>query len=254
MQPLLLSLLRVFSRRVAHSPWIVCSDERVKMEFYILDTETSGLKIDFHEINQISIMRVKDKAQITFQIKVKHPECYSTEALQVQGISPDDLKIGIPIEEAVEKLNVFFAEDGKTKAHRCIIAHNAPFDRKFVHRAWDTVDSEFPADLWMCTLSFGKRYVKKHGGDKLAKAQLDSGIDIKLDKFGNLKPKFGLNNMLAGLGIIAKDGSHRAEIDVQNTLELYNWLMSSKTEHVSLIERIPHKDVPVQQIDMDDVE
>ena len=224
------------------------------MELYLLDTETTGLAVDVHEINQISVMRVHDKAQVTFQVKVRRPNVYNIEALKVQGISPKDLLNGVRIEEATKNVDAFLAEDGKTKAHRCIIAHNAPFDRKFVHRAWESADREFPADLWICTESFSKRYVKKHGGEKIAKAQLDGGVDIKTDKYGNLKPKFGLNNLLIGLGIQAKAGAHRAEIDVQNTLELYNWLMSSKTEHVSLIERIPHKDTPQQQIDMDDVE
>jgi len=224
------------------------------IHYYILDTETTGLSMDVHEINQISVMRVQDKEQVTFQIKVKKPHVYSKEALDVQGIHPSDLKIGVPIEEAVEAIDMFLQEDGKTRAHRCIIAHNAPFDRKFVHKAWDTANKEFPADLWICTQSFGKRYVKKHGGDKLAKAQLDAGVDIKADKLGKLKPKFGLNNLLLGVGLKPKDGAHRAEIDVQNTLEWYNWLMSSNTEHVSLISRVPHKEAGTADLDMDDIE
>ncbi len=154
--------------------------------YYILDTETCGLSVDVHEINQISVMRVSDAEQVSLQIAVAHPNVYNAQALEVQGITPKDLREGIPIEEAIESINLFLAEDGKTKAHRCIVAHNAPFDRKFVHRAWDRAGKEFPADLWMCTQSFGKRYVKKFGGDKIAKAQYDAGIDIKPDKLENL--------------------------------------------------------------------
>lgn len=224
------------------------------MKYYILDTETTGMSVDINEINQISVMRVEDQKQVSFQIKVKRPHVYHHEALQIQGITPADLKIGIPIEEAIDKINAFLSEDKKTQAHRCIIAHNAPFDRKFVHRAWSQADKEFPADLWMCTQSFAKRYVKKHGGDKLAKAQLDAGVDIKTDKVGKLKPKFGLNNLLVGVGIKPKLGAHSASVDVQNTLEWYNWLMKSNTEFVSLISRVPHKEAGSLDLDVDDVE
>lgn len=224
------------------------------INYYILDVETTGLAVDKHEINQISVMRVADAEQLSFQIAVKHPNLYNRRSLEIQGITPKDLKEGVTIEEAVESINLFLTEDGKTKAHRCIVAHNAPFDRKFVHRAWDRLDQELPADLWMCTQSFAKRYVKKHAnGEKIAKAQLDAGVpDMKKDKFGRLKPKFGLNNFMVGIGLEPKLGAHSAKVDVENTLTFYNWLMDSKTEHVSLIERIPHKEPKQQDLDMDD--
>jgi DNA polymerase III epsilon subunit-like protein len=222
------------------------------INYYILDTETCGLSVDVHEINQISVMRVSDAKQLSLQIAVEHPNIYNAQALEIQGITPKDLRQGISIKEAVNQIEQFLSEDGKTKAHRCIVAHNAPFDRKFVHRAWDRLDKEFPADLWLCTQSFSKRYVKKHGGDKVAKAQVNAGIDIKSDKNGKLKPKFGLNNFMVGIGLDPKLGAHSADVDVKNTLTLYHWLMNSKTEHVSLIERIPHKEPKVQELDIDD--
>ena len=225
------------------------------INYYILDTETTGLSVDAHEINQLSVLRVIDKEQLSLQIKVKRPHVYSAQALEVQGITPDDLKKGVSIEEAIESVDLFLKEDGQTQAHRCIIAHNAPFDRKFIHRAWDRAGKEFPADLWLCTQSFAKRHVKKHNnGDKIAQAQMDAGIEIKRDKYGSLKPKFGLNNFMVGVGLIPKVGAHSAEIDVQNTDVFYNWLMNSNTEHVSLIGRVPHKEAVVDDsLDIDDI-
>jgi len=228
----------------------------MSINYYIIDTETSGLSVDVHEINQISVLRVIDKEQLTLQVKVRHPHVYSPQALEVQGITPSDLKIGVPIEEAVESVDMFLKEDCKTQAHRCIIAHNAPFDRKFIHRAWDLCGKEFLADLWLCTQSFSKRHVAKHrNGEKIAQAQVQAGIDIKRDKYGALKPKFGLNNFMIGVGLTPKVGAHSAEVDVQNTIELYSWLMNSNTEHVSLISRDPHKEVVVgnDSLDIDDI-
>ena len=223
--------------------------------YYVLDIESTGLSVDYHEINQISVLRVSDGEQYTTRVKVKNPRSYNAQALQIQGITPDDLKKGISIEETIEAINMFLNEDGKSKAHRCIVAHNAAFDRKFVHRAWDNADQEFPADLWMCTQSFAKRYIKKNAnGDKIAKAQMNAGVDIKTDKrTGKLRPKFGLNNFMEGVGLTVKDGAHSAEVDVQNTVVLYEWLMNSGTEHVSLISRIPHKETKTEDLDIGDV-
>jgi DNA polymerase III epsilon subunit-like protein len=181
--------------------------------YYILDTEVTGLSVDVHEINQISVMRVQDQEQLSLQIKVKKPHVYNPGSLQIQGITYKDLKEGRPLEEAVDMIDCFLAEDGKTKAHRCINAN----------------------------------------GEKIAKAQLAAGVeDMKKDKHGRLKAKFGLNNFMLGVGLYPRAGAHRAEIDVQNTLDLYNWLMKSGTEHVSLISRVPHKETPQHELDLDD--
>jgi hypothetical protein len=60
---------------------------------------------------------------------------------------------------------------------------------------------------------------------------------------------------MVGVGLVPKLGAHSAEVDVQNTIELYNWLMNSHTEHVSLIGRVPHKEAVVgdDSPDIDDI-
>lgn len=226
------------------------------INYYIADTETTGLAVDIHEINQISVLRVSDKKQLSLQIKVKKPHIYNAQALEIQGITPADLKKGITLEDAVAQIDNFLLEDGQTAAHRCMIAHNAPFDRKFIHRAWDSIGKKLPADLWFCTQSFAKRHVQKHrNGAKIAEAQVKAGVDIKKDKSGSLKPKFGLNNFMMGVGLVPKIGAHSAEVDVQNTDVLYNWLINSNTEFVSLISRVPHQEVLAgAELDIDDVE
>lgn len=224
------------------------------IEFYIADIETTGLSVDKHEINQISILRVSTKKQLTINIRVKNPQIYDKRALDIQGIEPEDLKHGVYIADAVNQINDFIKEDGNKKAGRCFIAHNASFDRKFIIRAYDELDQVFPADLWLCSQSFSKRYVKKHAVEvKIAQAQKDSGEDIKTDKSGRLKPKFGLTNMLIGLKLPQKLGAHQAAIDVQNTDTLFEFLINSGTEYLSLIENLPHKEEKIEiDLDIDD--
>lgn len=71
--------------------------------YYILDTETTGLKAGYHEINQISVIRTSDGFQKTLNIAVDHPERASKEALDIQGKTRWDLKEGISKEQADRK-------------------------------------------------------------------------------------------------------------------------------------------------------
>ena len=60
--------------------------------YYVLDTETTGLKSGYHEVNQISIIRLDDDEQITIDIAVDHPERAAYQALQVQGKTLKEVK------------------------------------------------------------------------------------------------------------------------------------------------------------------
>lgn len=199
------------------------------LEYYVLDTETTGLSKDNNEINQISILRVSDGFQRTINIKVRWPESASKEALNVQGITREDLSRGIESIEAIYQVNDFFEEDGKTSEHRCIVAHNAAFDRKFCHATWERDGKQFPADLWLCTMAFAKKHANKEGLEKIASIQ------------GTPKPKYGLDMYLKAVGIKPKSGAHSAAIDVQNTLSLFNVFMNSGIDHLPIIKREPHR-------------
>ena len=208
------------------------------LEYYVLDTETTGLKVGWHEVNQISVIRVSTGEQVSIDIAVENPWRAAQQALDVQQKTIADLDSGIALEDAVAAVDTFLASDGLTRGHRCIVAHNAPFDRKFCQEAWKSCDKEFQADLWLCTKQFAQLYVKKHGtAEKIAATQNET------------KVKFGLNNFLIGIGITPKIGAHNAAVDALNTVELVNWLMNSKTEYVALIQREPHNLVnPITKI------
>jgi DNA polymerase III epsilon subunit-like protein len=203
------------------------------IEYFVLDTETTGLKANWNSVNQISVIHEGTGQQITINIKVKHPERASQEALAVQQITYADLKRGIPSEEAVKKVSEFISSWGATPNHRCTVCHNASFDRKFCHQEWLDANEIYPGNLWLCTKKFAQAYVKKHNlQEKVARAQQNANP---------LKPKFGLNDFLNGIGITPKIGAHSAEVDTQNTLDLFHFLQNSNTEYISLIENIPHE-------------
>jgi len=199
-----------------------------KIHYYILDTESSGLKTGFHELNQISVIRASDSFQKTLNIAVEFPERASPQALAIQRKTYYDLKNGVTKKEAVDELNEFFLEDGLTNEHRCIVAHNASFDRRFLHATWESLNNQFPANLWMCTQSFTRAYAKMIGLEKVAKIQCEQ------------KAKFGLDKSMQLFDIKQKSGAHNAVIDTQNLLNLWKNLMATSINHVKQIKRIPH--------------
>lgn len=185
------------------------------MEYYILDTETTGLTTGYHQIVEISLIRVSNKVQLTKEIRCLHPERASLDALRIIGKSKYQLNNGISILEAIEISNKFMNEDGLSPKQRCIIAHNAPFDRRFCHNMWDTYSSLFPADYWVDTMALMRKYNK------------DKGI----------KAKVNLQDSLDSLGIVKVAGLHNAKSDTQNTFKLWKKLtVDLNIDHLPFIQ------------------
>lgn len=198
------------------------------INYYILDTETTGLKADYHEIVQISLIRYSDKFQSSVNIKPMFPDRTSSHVLQIINKTRSELLKGKPKEEAVKYIHDLILDDGLAPKDRCIIAHNYSFDQRFCHSLWASVNMEFPADMWLCTQSFAKLYAKQIGLEKFAKQQ------------NQPKAKFGLDMCLKAAGIQPKSGQHNAVIDTQNTAAFAQFLFDQKLNHVSLIKRKPH--------------
>jgi len=200
------------------------------IQYYVADTETTGLKSGWHEINQISIIRVQDGFQKSWNIAVENPNRAAAQALQVQNKTRADLKEGIPIQEAIKEINAFLEEDGLDEASRCFIGHNVAFDRRFMQAAWEKEKQQLKADLWLCTKKFMKAYVNKVGEDEVKKKQGETE-----------KVKYGQGRCLEGVGLKPRFGAHSASIDCQDCLDLYKFLMDQGLNYVRVIENKPHK-------------
>ena len=189
------------------------------IQYYAMDTETTGLDSKSHEVTQISIIRCKDRHQLNKYIKAEHPERVSSQALKVTGRTYEDHLKGEGRLEVVKFCEKFLEEDGLTPEHRCIIAHNAPFDRRFCHALWNSLDRTFPAQLWMCTKEFTRSFATKNG---------------------IIKPKLNLQASMELTGVKARPGAHNAVVDTQNAFLLWKKLMDEKGDHLPQIKRVPH--------------
>lgn len=193
--------------------------------YYIIDTETTGLKTHFHEMTEIGIIRCTDRVQLWRQIKCEYPERANFDALAITKKSMADLEKGRDKLSVVEECEKFFSEDGATPAHRCIVAHNAPFDRKFLHALWEQCGKTFPANLWLCTMSLSRDFAKK------------AGLMAK----GAPKQKVNLHASCDMVGVKKISEAHNAKVDSRNTYLLFkNLLEEKKVDYLPFIKTEVH--------------
>lgn len=188
---------------------------------YILDTETSGLRSDYHEITQISIIRCSDRKQLNKYIKAEFPNRASPQALEYTGRTIEDLKKGDSKKEVVEFVNEFFKQDGGEPEERCIIGHNIiNFDKKFLHALWSDLGMIFPACLWLDTIPYIKDFAKQRG------------LNAK---------KYNLTASLELVGIKPRQGAHNAVVDTQNNFFLWDKLKKEGIAPIHHIKRFAHE-------------
>ena len=194
---------------------------------YIIDLETLGLSSKYHEVCEVSIIRCSDRVQLTEFIKVEYPERANYDALKVCNKTMADLEYGKPRNEVITQIDKFLNEDGLTPAHRCMVAHNSPFDLRFTHAMYESSGKVFPGNLWLCTMALTKAYAKKIGLVK-PKVNLGASLDIcEIKKFA---------------------GAHASKVDSRNTYLLWKDLVENKqVDYLSHIKSIPHNyDLPIQ--------
>lgn len=191
------------------------------LHYYVIDLETNGLKCDWHETSEISLIRCSDRHQLSRFIKIKHPERTSGEALHVTGRTLEDLQKGDPAESVVKIFDDFIISDGQTNENRVFIGHNVSFDRRFVYDLWGKFGKIFPGNLWLDTKTMAKQY-----------ANLTLGM---------VKPKLTLGACLEFTGIKARGTAHNAVSDTQNTYILHNSLVKYGVDYLPAIKRVPHE-------------
>lgn len=193
--------------------------------FYVLDTETTGLKCGFHSITQLCAIRTYDRMQFARTIRCEYPERAQAEALQITGKTFDDLRCGDESIDVVNEFEEYLAKDGKKSSGRCIICHNASFDRRFLQALWSEHGRKFPADLWVDTVPMARNWSKKQGMEK-AKTNLMATAEM--------------------LGTKKVKGVHNAISDTQNLFFIWNKFIELGEDYLPHIKLMPHVDDDVK--------
>ena len=192
----------------------------MSLKFYIIDTETTGLRVKYHEITEVSIIRCSDRVQLTEMVRCENPERASIDALTITGKTIDDLYSGNSKEYVVSKIDKFLNEDGLTPAHRCFVAHNASFDMKFLHALYEEVNKICPINLWLDTISLTRQFAKENG---------------------IIKPKVNLEAACNLLQIKKVAGKHNSKSDSRNTYLLHKELIENrKVDYLPFIKTATH--------------
>lgn len=192
------------------------------LKYYIIDTETTGLKAGHHEMTEIGIIRAEDRVQLWKQIRCEYPERASFDALAITKKTLADLANGDDKEKVVEACENFFNQDGLTPQHRCIVGHNIhSFDRRFLFALWESVGKTFPAALWLDTIPMTKHYAKI---------------------IGLVKPKVNLHAACDIVGVKKISEAHNAKVDSRNSYLLWkNLIEEKKVDYLPFIKTAIHE-------------
>jgi DNA polymerase III epsilon subunit-like protein len=201
----------------------------MSLQYYVIDTETTGLKTDWHEITQISIIRCSDRHQLSKYIRAEYPRRADPRALEITGRTEKDILQGDPKEKVVAACNKFLNEDGTTPEHRCFIAHNASFDRRFLHQLWKNCKSDFPVVCWLCTQACVRQYFKF--------------------SLGMAKPKVGLAASMQTCGLKFHGTAHNAVSDTRSTYLLREHLVKEGFDFLPFIKRCALEEAPAASDD-----
>lgn len=201
------------------------------IQFYIVDTETTGLDSAYHELNEISIIRCKDRIQLTEFVKCDYPERANFDSLAITNKTIHDLHKGNSKEIAIDRIDKFLNEDGLSPAHRCFVAHNYSFDKKFIHKFYEKVNKGCPVNLWLCTMALTKQYAKN---------------------IGLIKPKVNLHASCELVGIKKLAQAHTSKIDARNTFLLHKDLVENKkVDYLPFIKTAIHQTAAQEDEEID---
>jgi DNA polymerase-3 subunit epsilon len=157
--------------------------------FGIVDLETTGLSADRHRILEIGLVVQKAGRTLErFSTFVDTGGSIPPAITALTGIVEAHLE-GAPREEvALADLDALLRRHGVT----ALVAHNAPFDRRFLERAW--LDGRPALPPFLCSLRLSRRLVRA--------------------------PSYGLGVLARQLSIPA-DTRHRALADAEITARLW---------------------------------
>lgn len=179
-----------------------------KHNLVFIDTETTGLNFDIHEIielgglvvSQAGVLEGKPHFEVleefNFKIKPEHIELANPTALKVNHYNEADWIDAISLAEALKHLTAI-AKDG------IMVGHNIAFDFCFIQKAFQTTKIENTMHYHkLDTISIA--YAKLHGNDDIDRFSLHSLCEY-----------FSIEN----------EREHSALADAKATFELYQKLM-----------------------------
>ena len=142
------------------------------MRVAVLDFETTGLSASNDRVIEVGAVALDGKNCVGTFSQLIHPGDYLPYHItQITGIT-DEMLFDKPTAEEVMPQLADFIED------RTIIAHNAPFDSKFLKAEMARVDIDLTNPV-LCTLRLARRILPGHGSYSLGNLASHLGINLE---------------------------------------------------------------------------
>jgi DNA polymerase III alpha subunit (gram-positive type) len=165
------------------------------------------------------------KQLVQIRDNMKFPKFQSFVSLEATGRKRHELNAELNYSthsklKMIPEVHEFLLKDGLTAEHRCLIAHNASFDRRFMHALWAKVKLILPVNFWLDTMKIARREMKKEG---------------------TKRPKVTLQATMEKFGVTSLGQAHRAKFDAQNLYQLFKKIKDDGIDYLENIERHEHE-------------
>ncbi|MDD4817452.1 MAG: 3'-5' exonuclease [Victivallaceae bacterium] len=182
--------------------------------FAAVDIETTGLDVGRHEILDIAIVPLNSDFTIdvgmpdfSARIRAEHPETAELQALQVNGLNPQE---GISREETAADFRQWLVDCSIEKI--IPVAHNLEFDMKFIRRT-------FPME---------SKVFSHHGRDSMRLALAVNDI-VRRESGEDNFPSVSLRVLKDALNV-AGEVTHHAVEDAKDAATVYRRLTEMLTQ------------------------
>ncbi|MEM6336509.1 MAG: exonuclease domain-containing protein, partial [Bacteroidota bacterium] len=140
------------------------------VEFVVLDTETTGLEVTRDRVIEIGAVKVVGGRVVdTFQQLINPERHIPRKIAHLTGISDESVFDAPPAAEVVPQFMDFLG-DG------VIVAHNWPFDRRFLEAELSRLDLPMVQNPSLCTLRLARRLLTALPSKSLANLKRHYGI------------------------------------------------------------------------------
>ncbi len=172
----------------------------------VIDTETTGLNVNFDEVLEIAILDSNGEVLLNTLVRpeknVEWPD-----AQRIHGISPEDVQSAPTLAQIRDEIR-------EIVKHRIVVIYNAEYDSAMLEGCLDTAD-DVQCCMWGFTQVYAEQLDQPERWHKLVQASHFVGHDW------------------------GQDAAHRAIHDASATLSVWRWLHQKSPRQYPLMSGSP---------------
>lgn len=125
--------------------------------YVFLDTETTGLSEKTERMTEIAMVRTDENFNIIdkYQVLMNPERTISTKITELTGITEEMIENERKYDEIIPEIMEWYYKDSEGK-HIIGVAHNMPFDQKFINKAGQDILGKDIITDWIDTVSLAR--------------------------------------------------------------------------------------------------